>query len=211
MMRPGTATPSLTLRPGQPTVYAELAPWATQRLTGIPLDEVDAGGVDAGELLPWLGLLSEELAALPADQRAPLMRRRLLDRLARAAEPEFSPYAIEALKAIRASHGQLSVEELARQVHLGPRRLRQVMGDAMGIGPKFASRIARLGAVVGRTGQGAASWAQIAAEGSYHDQSHLVRDFQDLMCTTPTAWLAEEGRNLQGGRRSPPPPSNHDQ
>lgn len=211
MMRPGTGTPSLTLRPDQPMVYVELSPAATQRLTGVPLNEVDAGGLDANELLPWLGLLSEELADLPADQRVVLMRHRLLDRLARAGRPEVSPYAVEALRVIRDGHGQVPVEDVARQVHLSPRRLRQVMGSAVGISPKFASRVARLTATLRRAGEGAGSWAEIAAESAYHDQSHLVRDFQDLMRTTPTAWLAEEGRNLQGESGARSRPSSHDQ
>ncbi|MEU6217649.1 AraC family transcriptional regulator [Streptomyces sp. NPDC047022] len=204
MMRPGTATPSVVLRPHQPMVYVELSPVAAQRLTAVPLSEVDAGGVSADVLLPWVSRLSEELAACPADQRGPLVRRRLLERLLRADQPDVSRYALETLKIIQASHGQVSVEDLARHVHLSPRRLRQVMQSAVGISPKFASRVARLSAAVRRAGDGAGSWAQIAAESAYHDQSHLVRDFHDLMRTTPTAWLAEEGRNLQG-RRLPSP------
>ncbi|MCX5384752.1 AraC family transcriptional regulator [Streptomyces sp. NBC_00083] len=211
LMRPGTGTPSLTLRPGQPTVYVELSPTATQRLTGVPLSELDAGGLDAIALLPWLGLLSEELAELPADQRVRLMRRRLLDHLVRARRPDVSPYAVQALGVIRVGHGRVPVEDVARQLHLSPRRLRQVLGSTVGITPKFASRVARLTATVRRAGNGADSWAEIAAECAYHDQSHLVRDFQDLMGTTPTAWLAEEGRNLQGGARGSSRPSNHDQ
>ncbi|MES9525319.1 helix-turn-helix domain-containing protein [Streptomyces capoamus] len=211
MMRPGTATPCLILRPRQPVVYVELSPTATQRLTGVPVSEVDAGGLDADVLLPWLGLLSEELADRPAGARAPLMRRRLLDHLARADRPEVSPYAVEALRIIRAGRGRVSVEDVARQVHLSPRRLRHVMGSEVGIGPKFASRVARLADAVRRASQGADSWAQIAAESAYHDQSHLVRDFHDLMRTTPSAWLAEEGRNLQGGAGSAPRSSSHDQ
>ncbi|UNZ15992.1 helix-turn-helix domain-containing protein [Streptomyces sp. 891-h] len=207
MMRPGVATPALTLRPSQPIVYVDLSPLAAQRLVGVPLSEVDAGGVDADALLPWMGRLSEELADRPASQRETLMRLRLLEKLARVegtAQRCGSRDAFEALKIIEAGGGQVSVEELARRVHLSPRRLRQVMRSELGIGPKFASRVARLAAAVRRVGDGADSWTRIAAESAYHDQSHLVHDFRELMCTTPTAWLAEEGRNLQGRRRPAP-------
>ncbi|MEU6476633.1 helix-turn-helix domain-containing protein [Streptomyces sp. NPDC047017] len=204
MMRPGTATPVLALLPHQPMVYVELSPLAAQRLIGVPLSEVDAGGVGAEALLPWMSRLGEELADHPAGLRAALMRRRLLERLDGATRPGVSPYAVEALKIIQAGHGQVPAEDVARRVHLSPRRLRQVMHDAVGIGPKYASRVARLAAAVRRAGAGADSWAQVAAESAYHDQSHLVRDFHDLMRTTPTAWLAEEGRNLQGWRRPTP-------
>ncbi|MEU1785218.1 helix-turn-helix domain-containing protein [Streptomyces sparsogenes] len=201
LMRPGTATPSLTLRPNQPTVYVELSPPAVHRLTEVPLGEVDAGGVDADDLLPWASRLCEELASHPAERREWLMRVRLLERLERAGRTTMSPDALEPLKIIAASGGRVSVEDLARHAHLSPRHLRHVMRRALGIGPKFASRVARLATAVRRAGDGADSWAQIAAESGYHDQSHLVRDFNDLMRTTPSGWLTEERRNLQGRRR----------
>lgn len=202
LMRPGIASPVLVLSRQQPTVYAELTPSAMQRLTGVPPSEVDAGGTGAETLLPWLDRLSEELADHPAKQREWLMRVRLLERLRLADRIDASADAFEALRVIRASHGRASVAELARYVHLSPRHLRHVMRRTLGIGPKFASRVARLSAAVGRAGEGADSWAQVAAETAYHDHSHLVHDFNALMRTTPTAWLAEESRNLQGRRRS---------
>lgn len=174
------------------------------RLTGVPLSDVDAGGVGADAVLPWLDRLSEELADHPTERREWLMRVRLLQRLERAAQPAVSEDALEALKIIEASGGRVSVDDLARHVHLSPRHLRHVMRRALGISPKFASRVARVASAVGRAGDGADSWAQVATESGYHDQSHLVRDFNDLMHTTPSAWIAEEGRNLQGWRRPSP-------
>ncbi|WP_376767017.1 helix-turn-helix domain-containing protein [Spinactinospora alkalitolerans] len=111
---------------------------------------------------------------------------------------------LRTLDLIRARRGTVSVEELAHEAHLSPRRLRYVVRRSLGITPKFASRVARLGSAVSRAGAGAASWAEVAAESGYHDQSHLVRDFRDLMDTSPSAWLDEEGRNLQGWRRPAP-------
>ncbi|MFZ2178637.1 MAG: helix-turn-helix domain-containing protein [Rhodococcus sp. (in: high G+C Gram-positive bacteria)] len=201
LMRPEAATPRLILRPHQATVYAELSPMAMQRLAGLPLNELDAGGVGADVLLPWVGWLIEELADHPADQRERIMRVRLLERLRQAGKAEASQDALESLRVIEASGGRVSVEDLARRAHLSPRHLRHVMRRSVGISPKFASRVARVAAAVSRAGDGADSWAQVAAESGYHDQSHLVHDFTDLMQTTPSAWLAEEGRNLQGWRR----------
>lgn len=201
LMRPGIATPVLTLRPDQPTVYVELSLPAMQRLTGVPLGQMDARGVDVDDLLPWVRQIGAQLASCPAEQRAWLVRARLLEQMNRA-EPHAVPRdALESLVFLAESGGRVSVDELARRAHLSPRQLRHVMRRALGIGPKLASRIARLNTAIGRAGDGAASWAQIAAESGYHDQSHLVRDFHDLMRTTPSAWLAEERRNLQGWRR----------
>ncbi|WP_245546915.1 helix-turn-helix domain-containing protein [Nocardia brevicatena] len=204
LMRPGVATPIVTLRSQQPTVYVELSPSALQRLTGVPLGEMDAGGVSADAVLPWVNSLGEELVDHPVDHQEALVRVRLLDRLSRADDVRASEDALRSLVTIEAGGGTTSVEELARDAHLSPRRLRDVMRHSLGITPKFASRVARLACAVSRAGAGAASWAQVAAESGYHDQSHLVREFRDLMDTTPTAWLVEEGRNLQGRRRPSP-------
>lgn len=204
LMRPGVATPSMTLQPQQPMVYVELAPSALQRLTGVPLSEVDAGGVSADAVLPWANSLGEELADHPVGHREALIRVRLLEHLSRGGYIGESEDALRSLVTIGARGGTASVEELARDAHLSPRRLRYVMRRSLGITPKFASRVARLAYAVSRAGAGADSWTQVAAESGYHDQSHLVRDFHDLMHTTPTAWLVEEGRNLQGWRRPSP-------
>jgi AraC-like DNA-binding protein len=194
--------PIETLRSRQPVVYAELSPSTAQRLTGVPLSEVDAGGVSADAVLPWADALCEELAECAADRREAVVRARLLDHLARADDHRTrSEDALRTLGAIEACGGTASVEQLARTAHLSTRRLRDLMQSSLGVTPKFASRVARLSSALRRAGGGAHSWAQVAADCGYHDQSHLVRDFRDLMDTTPSAWLGEEGRNLQGRRR----------
>ncbi|ORL73545.1 helix-turn-helix domain-containing protein [Prescottella equi] len=203
LMRPGVATSATVLRPQQPTVYVELTAPALQRLTGMPPSELDAGGVSADAVLPWLEPLRQELANRPAHQREAVLRGRLLERLS-GGRGQGNEDAFRTLALIDAHNGTMSADELARAAHLSPRRLRDVMGQALGVTPKFASRVARLGAAVNRAGAGAASWADVATASGYHDQSHLVRDFRDLMDTTPTAWLGEEGRNLQGWRRPQP-------
>ncbi|BAD56497.1 putative transcriptional regulator [Nocardia farcinica IFM 10152] len=198
LMRPGVATPATALRSRQPVVYAELAPAALQRLIGVPLRDVDAGGLAADAVLPWVNALCEELAGRPVGDRVHVMRVRLLERLVgtdRAAGPDD---AFRTLGRIRAGGGTVPVSTLAGEAHLSPRRLREVMRRSLGVTPKFASRVARLASAVERAAAGADSWTTVAADSGYHDQSHLVHDFRDLMDTTPTAWLGEEGRNLQG-------------
>ena len=41
--------------------------------------------------------------------------------------------------------------------------------------------------------------AAIAADCGYADQSHLSRDVSELLGRSPSAWVAEERRNLQAG------------
>jgi AraC-like DNA-binding protein len=203
-MRPGIAAAATTLRAQQSIAYVELSPSALQRLTGVPLSEVDAGGVSADAILPWVHSLYEELADRPVDQREAVLRARLLDQLHRTDHDCGTEDAFRALDLIRDTRGTASVEDLAQSTHLSPRRLRYVMQRSLGISPKFACRVARLDSALTGASAGTSSWAELAAEYGYHDQSHLVHDFRDLMGTSPTTWLDEEGRNLQGWQRPTP-------
>ena len=54
------------------------------------------------------------------------------------------------------------------------------------------ARVARLQAVLRRVRAApAASWAHVALDHGFADQSHLVREFHDLVGTTPTAYARE--------------------
>ncbi|MBF6573201.1 hypothetical protein [Nocardia farcinica] len=78
------------LRSRQPVVYAELAPATLRRLVGVPLSDVDAGGLAADAVRPWVDALYEELAG-PDGDRVHVMGVRLLERLVgtdRAAGPD---------------------------------------------------------------------------------------------------------------------------
>jgi AraC-like DNA-binding protein len=201
LMRPGVPVPRLILRQRQPTVYVDLSAATVQRLVGAPLSALDAGGIDAVELGTWVPTLTVELASEQRHaQREQLMRVRLLEALARRAPDYRCGDALAALRLITQTDGRLSTDYVARQAHLSPRHLRHVMKRDVGISPKFAARVARLGAALRRAAAGAQSWSHVAADVAYVDQSHLVREFQAMMDTTPTGWLAEESRNIQGWR-----------
>ncbi|PFW98204.1 hypothetical protein CJ469_06428 [Nocardia farcinica] len=131
------------LRSRQPVVYAELAPATLRRLVGVPLSDVDAGGLAADAVRPWVDALYEELAGRPVGDRVHVLRVRLLERLVgtdRAAGPDD---AFRTLGSIRAGGGTVPVSTPAREAHLCPRRLRVVMRRAPGVTPEFASRVAR--------------------------------------------------------------------
>ena len=45
--------------------------------------------------------------------------------------------------------------------------------------------------------------AGLAADCGYYDQAHLAREFRELAGCPPSAWLAEEFRNIQAGAYDP--------
>lgn len=200
LMRPGVAGPTMTLQPVQRTIYVELSAAAFQQLAGAPLKEFDAGGVDAASALRWITSLVAETAEQTTHwEREELVRNRLLHRLTRAPQADRSDSLI-ALELLRQCDGGLSTPELARRLHLSERQLRHVMARDIGVGPKFAARIARFSGALRSAAAGAPTWSAVAASAGFYDQSHLVEQFQALMGTTPTQWLLEERRNLQGWR-----------
>jgi transcriptional regulator GlxA family with amidase domain len=58
--------------------------------------------------------------------------------------------------------------------------------NQVGMRPKLYSRIARFEAALDRKARSAAkSWTDVAHELGYHDQMHMVHDFQDFTGETP--------------------------
>ena len=81
------------------------------------------------------------------------------------------------------------VEDMARQAGLPLRTLRARLIHHVGLSPKRALRVERLHRALRRSQHGPVSWAQIAVNCGFADQAHLIREFQDLLGESPTAWI----------------------
>lgn len=96
-----------------------------------------------------------------------------------------------AVACLRASHGRVSLEELARRSALSPRQLERRFRAAVGYGPKMLARIARFQrAWQLANAHPAATGAAIAARAGDYDQAHLVRDFRQFTGEPPRRFLA---------------------
>ena len=84
------------------------------------------------------------------------------------------------------SGGTSTIAEIAREVGWSHKHLITKFKQQVGVAPRLAARLLRLSRVWRhiKTGQ---SWARIAAESGYADQSHLVREFRQFTGTTPGA------------------------
>jgi methylphosphotriester-DNA--protein-cysteine methyltransferase len=68
--------------------------------------------------------------------------------------------------------------------------LGRVSVERIGLSPKRFARIARLQRLL-QTAAVGAPWAQLACNHGIADQAHLVKEFRDLLISTPTAFFAQ--------------------
>jgi hypothetical protein len=98
-----------------------------------------------------------------------------------------APEVAHAWQTLLATRGAMSVAELAQETGWSARHL-VIRFD----------RARRM--LMRRVSQGGPpALADLAVAGGYYDQAHLAREFRGLAGCSPTRWLAEEFRNVQGG------------
>jgi AraC-like DNA-binding protein len=98
------------------------------------------------------------------------------------------------MESLRLGASALRVATLARQLGVTDRHLRRLMVNETGIAPRHFARIQRFHALLRASDLAThPSWTTLAALHGYADQSHLIREVQDLAGVTPTRLHAERG------------------
>jgi transcriptional regulator GlxA family with amidase domain len=88
----------------------------------------------------------------------------------------------------------MRVSELARQTGLGTRQFERKFLQSIGVTPKRFARVARFqSALDAKLMSPGRSWLDIAHALRYHDQMHMVHDFQSLGGNTPVQLFSEIG------------------
>lgn len=100
------------------------------------------------------------------------------------------PRVVEGVRAIRAAHGNIRCDTLAADLGLTLRSLQRLFARQVGIAPKLLARIVRFQRVFAARRDDPGSFARVAAQCGYSDQSHLVRDFRDFAGMPPAELLA---------------------
>ncbi|WP_405639596.1 helix-turn-helix domain-containing protein [Streptomyces uncialis] len=194
--------------PHEEGIQLDLHPLAARALLGLP-----AGALATQSVIPGAEVLGARAAEIRDRLRgtddwarrfallAAYLRRRAADAHPdRAVRPEVA----EAWTWLARHRGAGTLEGLSRHVALGPRRLGTLFRAETGLSPKQAARMmrfqhARSAVVRAACGGGPLDLSGVAAGCGYFDHSHLVRDFHQYTGVSPTAWLAEECRNIQAG------------
>lgn len=124
--------------------------------------------------------------------------RTLINDLSRLESRTEAQTPSEALAAalLRQSRGRLSTKALATMTGVSERHLRRLFRDSFGATPKSYARQLRLTEAAQAAERTARpNWAHIAAATGFHDQSHMINEFQASLAMTPQA-LHRERRAL---------------
>lgn len=175
---------------GVSCVEVRLAPGAIRALLGVPAVDLVGRIVPLGALPgPAARRLAYELGRLEPEDVVARLTDVLPDRLptpADGARAELLRAAIAALS-VRSGHPPGQVSEVARELAVSERQLRNLFSDGVGLSPKHYARIDRVRAVLARASELAS--AELAAVTGYYDQSHMTSDFRTLMGVPPRSYF----------------------
>ncbi|MDR2009902.1 MAG: helix-turn-helix transcriptional regulator [Bacteroidales bacterium] len=99
------------------------------------------------------------------------------------------------VETILTANGQISVEDLTRQIDTNRRQLERKFSSAIGLSPKQLSKIVRLQMVLKLLMSGKfTNFIDLAHYGEYYDQAHFIKDFKEFTGYTPKEFY---GKNLR--------------
>ena len=99
--------------------------------------------------------------------------------------------AVIAVSRAEKEDGQCTVDDLAKTAGVSARQLDRLMLANVGVTPKIFLRMLRFRKAIALHDQ-QQSWAHIAADCGYHDQSHLVREFKQFAGEPPTLTVRQQ-------------------
>ena len=137
------------------------------------------------------GTVAERLAAAPPGAEASVLDIALGARLTQARRLT-DHRVLASVRAARAAKKPVRVDVLTSLTGLGARQLERTFRDEVGFGPKTLCRLVRFQRVVRAIEPSMRpSWARLAAQHGYADQSHLAREFREFAGTTLTHYVRE--------------------
>ncbi|MFX0573339.1 helix-turn-helix domain-containing protein [Nocardia nepalensis] len=169
-----------------------LAPGTTRQLLGVPAADLADRVVRLADLPGVAADLAHELAALPTADVLPLLEELLPQRI--SDDPTQRAHRELLRDAVAAIPTTTSVHELATDLAVSERQLRNLFTTGIGVSPKHFARIGRIRQILADTSDthragSPSSLAQVAATHGYYDQSHMSADFKALMGVPPAKFF----------------------
>ena len=178
------------------SIDLKLHPLGAYRLLGFPLSELTGACVSLPDVFGPAGArLAERLQGLTGwDERFDVLERFLLVRV--AAGPSADPAVAWAWRRLERTFRPGARRDAGGRAGGQPPLPIEALRRAGWAVAKPVARLLRFADVRRRIERAPSTWAQIAFEAGYADQSHLNREFQQLAGTTPTDFAA---RLIPGG------------
>lgn len=176
---------------GQEGAQVMLTALGARRLLGLPLEEVGDRLISPADLFgPAARDLGDALQeANSQDRRVAILAAAIADRIAEAAP--VSGDLGWALDRLTHTKGRSSVSGLAAEIGCSRKHLTSRFRREFGMAPKGFARVLRFNAAINALRGGRiTSWAALAADLGYSDQSHLSRDFVAFAGAPPSAFAA---------------------
>ncbi len=161
-----------------------------RRLLGIPMDQLrdqvllleDRLGRVCGERLGNAASLQERMSILDQALANRLRATAAIDR------------RLTAALAMLTQRTELDITGVAHQVGWSRKHLAAQTQNTLGVGPRSWRRLHRFKRLVATLRRPPESWADIAADAGYCDQSHMIREFREFAGLAPSEYL----RRLDG-------------
>jgi AraC-like DNA-binding protein len=192
----------IELRPGVISFGIFFRPSGLSRLFGIPLHEITHRAYDAGLVSnPIVSIRDRAAECVTFEERVRVIEDYLIEMAARVPGKETMLAVAEHVFSLRGVVG--SVSELAGKTGLGVRQFERQFLRAVGMPPKLYTRVARFqSALDAKIASPHRTWLEIAHSLRYHDQMHMIHDFQLLGGDTPRQLLSQIGDARPGALSS---------
>jgi len=188
---PSTRAELLSMRGHLQGISVTLRPGAVPALFGLAAHEL------AGRTVAWDTLVAARHRGLHVrlkESRREAERAGILlsalHAMLRPVDPVELCKAMHAAALLRQRSEARRVAGVAAAVGVGERRLQQIFRVHLGLTPRAWGRLARMHDCVRLLRRpGPPRWTELALEGGFYDQSHLVNEFQALCGLTPRQYL----------------------
>jgi AraC-like DNA-binding protein len=98
----------------------------------------------------------------------------------------------KAINVISETKGGITVEKLSEAMAVSERQVERLFQKFIGLSPKFYCRIIRFNAIFQLLSQRDPSWAELAYEAGFADQSHFIRNFKAFTGEGPSDYGFDE-------------------
>lgn len=161
----------------------------------IPIKRMENTAVSLEKIFGKEGLEIEEkiLSTHSTLERIHLIEVFLLERLKNA--QMIDRIVKSTVETILTGNGQLSVDELSKQINSNRRQLERKFSSVIGLSPKQLSKTIRLQSTLKMLlDKNFTSLTTLAYENEYYDQAHFIKDFKEFTGLTPKEFY---GSNLK--------------